>query len=60
MSRHDERTASALTLIRRLLHAVGLIDGAPLSVRNSERRLPSTHAALLRYRLTTLHPGARI
>ena len=60
MSRHDERAVSAFAQVRRLLRAVGLIDAAALSVRNAARRLPHTRAALLRYRLATLHPGGKI
>jgi hypothetical protein len=59
-SKRDKTPSSALSLMGGLFRAVGLLDAAALSVRNSGRRLPRARAALLRYRLATAQPGGRL
>ena len=58
-SKYDKSRSSALSLMRGLFRAVGLLDSGALSVRNSGRRLPKARAAVLRYQLATVQPGGR-
>ena len=57
--KHGNPSGTTFGLVRGL-RAVGLLDAAPLSVRNSGRRQPRARAALLRYRLATVQPGGSI